>query len=143
MYNFLNELLNCEDAPINHPVVMLTNNRSQRTRHKRVSTKVVNRIKMNLRQYFGCSNCGSMENLSFHHIDPTKKSGCVSSIRGYQKVWNEISKCCVLCTTCHDSYHNDGKQVNASRIVLHPFQQRMFKEEAIFQLINEGVLEYD
>jgi hypothetical protein len=58
-----------------------------------------------------CSKCGEnkIENLTFHHIDPTTKIATVSSLarssRSLAKVRREIKKCNVLCRACHDKQH--------------------------------------
>ena len=52
-----------------------------------------------------CQDCGSEENLTVHHEDPTQKES--------HRVWSwtkerrdkELAKCVVLCRTCHKERH--------------------------------------
>jgi 5-methylcytosine-specific restriction endonuclease McrA len=47
-----------------------------------------------------CVNCGAIENLEFHHIDPQTKEFTVTQyIR--QDISEELKKCQLLCKNCH------------------------------------------
>lgn len=60
-----------------------------------------------IKQHGPCKRCGSWNNLEVDHIDKTKKIS--------HKVWTwsevrrneELKKCQVLCTTCHDIKTNE------------------------------------
>jgi 5-methylcytosine-specific restriction endonuclease McrA len=63
-----------------------------------------------------CAICGSIETLEFDHIDPSSKSFTIGSKAAgiaKDKFWNEVSKCQLLCRTCHElkSIKDSGKQV--------------------------------
>lgn len=70
-------------------------------------------IKAKLVQAFGgqCVKCGynrCIENLTFHHIDPSKKEFglAVSGItHSYKKIEREAAKCVLLCCRCHGEVH--------------------------------------
>lgn len=56
----------------------------------------------------GCANCGTMDDLTFHHIkdkqaeisDMLSRRGCSLS-----KLEEEIKKCIILCRHCHNKVH--------------------------------------
>jgi len=59
-----------------------------------------------------CQNCEHSEYLSclqFHHVEGPKlfnPSGAVcGSKKQLQVIFEEIKKCCLLCSNCHDAYH--------------------------------------
>ena len=56
-----------------------------------------------------CTDCGSIENLELHHLDPSKKES--HSIWSWSKPKREaeIEKCTVLCKSCHLKAH--GKRL--------------------------------
>ena len=71
---------------------------------------------LNHKQKHQCENCGyskSLNALEFHHIDPTQKDFQISSIHFNIKedipinIKNEIDKCIVLCSNCHNDQHFD------------------------------------
>lgn len=50
--------------------------------------------------------------LEFHHVDPSIKETEISKLVGkalknQERLFNEISKCVVLCCNCHTALHND------------------------------------
>jgi len=57
-----------------------------------------------------CLICGydrCNQALTFHHIDPTKKSFEISeSIYSWKKTILELEKCALLCTNCHAEAHS-------------------------------------
>lgn len=77
------------------------------------------------RDYKGgkCIVCGynkSQRALSFHHVDPKKKSFTLSE-RGLTRSWElikkEIDKCVLLCANCHMEIHDGITQLPAERQV--------------------------
>ena len=65
-----------------------------------------------IRQEFldeGCLDCGSAENLHFHHVDPSTKTAAVSfyasTSASVERLMAEIEKCVVVCETCHLDRH--------------------------------------
>lgn len=76
-----------------------------------------------LRMMFGnkCSNCGAPHkkrrlvnrrgeverhsNLQFHHLDPSAKVVEVTAAKTRADAYAEAQKCVLLCTRCHDNYH--------------------------------------
>ena len=70
-----------------------------------------------IRQEFldaGCTDCGSSENLHFHHVDPSTK---VKSVAFYaqtptavERLMAEIEKCVVVCQPCHMARHDRMRQ---------------------------------
>ena len=92
-----------------------------------------------LKMAMGCEVCGYNEfpcALEWNHIDPLAKVSSISSLlRSKQTpeelVWEEISKCEVLCSTCHKvtSYLEPSKgKRGPSRLTL---QRRLEEAEAI------------
>jgi len=62
-----------------------------------------------------CSNCGYSkipEILQYHHIDAIKKKFALSSpgVRSLDEITSEISKCKLLCPTCHSEEHYYNKK---------------------------------
>ena len=64
-----------------------------------------------------CERCGIDDPrvLDFHHIDPSKKEGTLSSFVaknwGEKHILNEIEKCNVLCANCHRILHWEERQL--------------------------------
>ncbi len=59
----------------------------------------------------GCSKCGEDRGyvLQFHHTDPSRKEGSISSLinsTSWKNVLEEIEKCDVLCANCHMALHH-------------------------------------
>lgn len=54
-----------------------------------------------------CVRCGSVENLHFHHIDPSTKTNSIAKLwaRREEVVEAELVKCELLCKICHDEEH--------------------------------------
>lgn len=58
-----------------------------------------------------CAICGydkCSKALTFHHIDPKKKSFGLSErglTRSWEKIKAEVSKCILLCANCHTEVH--------------------------------------
>ena len=66
-----------------------------------------------IRQEFldeGCQDCGSAEDLHFHHVDPSTKVRPVAYYAGtpasVERLMEEIEKCVVVCETCHKARHD-------------------------------------
>ena len=61
-----------------------------------------------------CNMCGSEKDLEFDHIDKNTKKYTIANIWSYseKKFWDEIKKCQLLCSSCHDLKTNEdlGKQ---------------------------------
>jgi DNA-directed RNA polymerase subunit M/transcription elongation factor TFIIS len=81
------------------------NTSSQRTRHR-----IRQRILRDSHKV-SCLHCGYTENKSklvFHHVDASTKKDTVSNlvIHSRQTMLDEIAKCIVLCTKCHDILHS-------------------------------------
>ena len=60
----------------------------------------------------GCASCGydrSSAALHFHHRDPAEKEAQPSRLNrlGWDRLWDEIAKCDVLCANCH-AEHNES-----------------------------------
>lgn len=74
----------------------------------------------------GCSICGYNKNLaalSFHHLDPLKKSFQIDlrslSNRSMNSLLSEIDKCSLVCINCHIEIHNpdfDISKINSSNL---------------------------
>lgn len=52
-----------------------------------------------------CINCGTTEQLEFHHINPKDKSFNVAERYDCRAVIDELKKCQLLCKNCHDNIH--------------------------------------
>ena len=54
----------------------------------------------------GCARCSNKDPrvLTFHHLDPSKKSDTISNLmrRSWTKIEAEVAKCEVLCFNCHN-----------------------------------------
>jgi len=48
-----------------------------------------------------CQRCGSQDRLEFHHRDPTDKVSHRIFSRRWEIIHQELSKCELLCNTCH------------------------------------------
>lgn len=66
----------------------------------------------------GCEKCGYNENLSalsFHHIEPDKKSFTLDSRHlsnmSWSKILDEFEKCKLLCANCHREVHHPDRNV--------------------------------
>ena len=70
-------------------------------------------VKLKLVEDFGggCKVCQynrCIDNLIFHHLDPTKKDFAISSsgnTYSYNKLKKEADKCILLCCRCHGELH--------------------------------------
>lgn len=60
-----------------------------------------------------CVQCGSTENLEIDHISPEHKSFDIGNIWSYskEKVLKELSKCQILCKSCHKEKSDNLKSV--------------------------------
>ena len=57
-----------------------------------------------------CVQCGSTEDLEFHHSDPgTKLSHRIWSC-SQERLESELAKCVVLCDPCHNALHAAGRR---------------------------------
>lgn len=56
-----------------------------------------------------CKTCGTKEDLTFHHRDPSTKKGLVRDVAkksiSFKQTLAEIAKCDILCRSCHDECH--------------------------------------
>lgn len=70
-----------------------------------------------IKEHYGCQSCGEIDTvcIDFHHIDPNEKeyvltkltyspSG-LSRIKTWERVRDELLKCCCLCANCHRKVH--------------------------------------
>lgn len=59
-----------------------------------------------------CLECGSKEDLDFHHVDPATKSFTISdklASANIEKIREELKKCNLICNDCHkDKHHKKG-----------------------------------
>lgn len=71
----------------------------QRERYRKIRKELVERLGGK------CVVCGSTENLSFDHINPSSKEKTISKIWCYskEKLEEEITKCQLLCSRCHNN----------------------------------------
>lgn len=59
-----------------------------------------------------CAKCGDNRGyvLDYHHIDPSQKEDDIarmtSNTSSWDKVFEEINKCIVLCANCHREFHH-------------------------------------
>ena len=84
------------------------NKQSHFDRNRKKRSQMKERLLMEKEK--GCLVCSEkcIECLDFHHLDPSKKDINVSRLVTYtsfQKLENEISKCVLLCATCHRKVH--------------------------------------
>lgn len=54
-----------------------------------------------------CAVCGTCSNLEIDHVDPSKKDFTLAKASSYsEQRWQaELSKCQLLCSTCHKAKH--------------------------------------
>ncbi len=99
---------------VRHPKV------SPEERRKRRIENVVTwrqRTKRKLVEYKGgkCKVCGyskCMDNLTFHHLDPSKKDFQISGTnKAFETLKAETDKCVLLCRNCHGEVHAGILQV--------------------------------
>ena len=58
----------------------------------------------------GCAKCGTLYDLTFHHINPKSKRFNVSEMVArnatVSQLMTEMGKCTILCRKCHDLTHS-------------------------------------
>lgn len=89
----------------------ITKERSKRSKYKRreVTTEFFNRLK----DKYPCSVCKETNYacLEFHHLDSSTKEGNISHLKRKDYFGNilfdEITKCCILCKNCHAKLHDN------------------------------------
>ena len=61
-----------------------------------------------LKQTSGCTKCGSLEDLLYHHVDPHYKEFGIGNGYKYteERLQAELEKCVVVCSPCHTTLHN-------------------------------------
>lgn len=107
------------------------------------SQNVVNwriRTKRELIEYKGgkCEICGydKVEYhrvFHFHHIDPTKKEfGISSKIVAFDKAKEEVDKCMLLCSRCHDELHSEIDGVNDDKLIRKNSRREVVEKECSF-----------
>jgi 5-methylcytosine-specific restriction endonuclease McrA len=54
-----------------------------------------------------CVQCGTTENLQFHHIDPSTKETSIGKASSWSETrfQAELIKCELLCDECHRNHH--------------------------------------
>jgi len=85
------------------------------TRFFKYNDKRTQRLREEVQKYKtekGCAHCGERDFrcLDFHHSDANLKVAEVSFLmryRGEAAVWEEITKCEVVCANCHRKHHYD------------------------------------
>lgn len=91
-------------------------NKSNQTYCKMCNSEYVsarhNQLKKDCVEYCGgeCLICGNkkIEQLCFHHLDPTQKEFAIGKITTHKKFENsksELDKCALLCHNCHREIH--------------------------------------
>ena len=65
----------------------------------------------------GCVECGSLQDLHFHHVDPATKLFKISAMykRSETVKQTELKKCIVLCYRCHTLVHKGGHYVQSPK----------------------------
>jgi len=62
-----------------------------------------------------CEYCGSDKRKQFHHLNPEEKTESIAQMvhKGYPKeeIENEMSKCIILCNSCHCRVHNKNRKI--------------------------------
>ncbi len=73
-----------------------------------------------------CVWCGTTENLEFDHIDDSKKEHNVgNAVRNTREVfWNEVSKCQLLCVSCHNKRTTAQKRAKQKLWLSLPLEER-------------------
>jgi len=79
------------------------------------------KLRVMAREYKGnkCAICGydkCPRALSFHHLDPKKKSFGISEkglTRSWDKIKEELDKCILICSNCHMEVHEGITQLPA------------------------------
>ena len=61
-----------------------------------------------------CTDCGTIEQLEFDHVDRALKSFSISSrpFCSEEKFWQEIAKCVLRCTPCHRKRSADQRRID-------------------------------
>jgi len=74
------------------------------------------------KEYLGgkCVECGSANDLHFHHMDPsTKKAEISTAIRrecwSWVRLVDELDKCVLLCNGCHVTHHASRAEHGTAR----------------------------
>lgn len=80
----------------------------------------------NMKKESGCKICGTIEQLEYHHIDPSSKimeiSVMVAKLKNRNEILEEIKKCEVLCSPCHRYTHKTkgrprkGKKIQDNKL---------------------------
>jgi predicted HNH restriction endonuclease len=82
----------------------------QKEKHKQWKLDWKRNRKKKLVEYKGsicqiCNTTGHPAIFDFHHLDPTKKEGLVTTRSSYKKSMEEADKCILLCSNCHRLLH--------------------------------------
>ena len=94
-------------------------NKDKLNKNKLIATKA-KRVENKLRaiQYLGgeCSRCNGVFDpcvYDFHHKDPSNKSADPGSLLhcSWETVFEEVSKCILLCSNCHRIIHKEDQYV--------------------------------
>lgn len=118
---------------------------------KKILSTQRNRIYRIFKDSLECCTCGYNQDssaLEFHHIVPMNKLEEIPkliSIGDYDLILDELSKCAVICSNCHNIIHNSTKielviQITKSLVQVNT---TYFKElcEILNALIPENVIE--
>lgn len=91
--------------------------------HRDYSRAYYHRRKQKLIDMLGgkCAKCGTTDELTFDHKDPTEKSFSVGKLLNYRWsiILREIEKCQILCAPCHrEKNRSDGTfKLNAEQVL--------------------------
>lgn len=84
---------------------------AQQRRQVRADARYAERVRPFLEA--GCVDCGSHENLHFHHVDPSTKRYAISVMVTHsdEAITAELAKCVVVCLPCHVKRHAAIRQL--------------------------------
>lgn len=90
-----------------------------------------------------CCVCGYQGNpaaICFHHVEAESKSGLIGKFvkdKDYYGLLQEMNKCVIMCSNCHNAYHNSCKQEQVTveelfvRVDIDKFIQTCYEYNAI------------
>ena len=85
---------------------------AQQARGKKRKLELINRLGGKCLQ---CGYCKNLSALSFHHLDPSKKSFALDSRKlsncTMEKIEEEFKKCTLLCLNCHSELHRPQNEL--------------------------------
>lgn len=107
-----------------------------------------------------CEKCGyrgkNLGSLSFHHVEKEDKNFIISdAINGnislsIQEIYNEISKCKILCSNCHRLEHFDQNRFNSISNIVKSEETRAIRKmckpvdkNLVLKMFNDGMRQID